>query len=147
MSAAAAEHCDLPASPEDRPLDGLELALIYDTDGHTHPGPERDTKGALLTIACDDGSDPVAREAVEWFVLILGTVAGNLALIHLPFGGIYLIGGVTRAVTPYFETFGFSDSFRDKGRFAGFMKNFAVWVVEDDFAALSGMANHMAGKA
>jgi hypothetical protein len=27
-----------------------------DSDGHSHPGPERDTTGALLTIACDDGT-------------------------------------------------------------------------------------------
>ncbi len=127
-------------------LSGRGLERIY-AWRRSESGDPAEKRAADIMSACDDGSDPVAREAVEWFVLILGTVAGNLALIHLPFGGIYLIGGVTRAVTPYFETFGFSDSFRDKGRFAGFMKNFAVWVVEDDFAALSGMANHMAGKA
>lgn len=28
-----------------------------DSDGHTHPGPERDAKGAILTVVCDDGSE------------------------------------------------------------------------------------------
>ena len=105
------------------------------------PGEKR---AADIMATCEDGTDPIAEEAVEWFVKILGTVAGNLALIQLPFGGIYLIGGVARAVTPYFERYGFSDSFRDKGRFSGFMHNFAVHVIEDDFAALSGLANHLA---
>jgi glucokinase len=93
---------------------------------------------------CESGADPAAVEAVQWFVRILGTVAGNLSLIHLPFGGVYLIGGVSRAVTPYFEHFGFADAFRDKGRFSGFMKNFSVFVIEDDFAALNGLASHLA---
>lgn len=29
---------------------------VSDTDGHAHPGPERETTGALLVIACDDGT-------------------------------------------------------------------------------------------
>ena len=29
---------------------------MNDTDGHTHPGPERDAKSALLTITADDGT-------------------------------------------------------------------------------------------
>jgi L-alanine-DL-glutamate epimerase-like enolase superfamily enzyme len=29
---------------------------VKDTDGHTHPGPERDAKSALLTIVCDEGT-------------------------------------------------------------------------------------------
>jgi L-alanine-DL-glutamate epimerase-like enolase superfamily enzyme len=29
---------------------------MHDTDGHSHPGPERDAIGACLTITCDDGA-------------------------------------------------------------------------------------------
>ena len=35
---------------------------------------------------------------------------------------------------------------RDKGRFAGFMKNFPVYLVSDDYAALTGCARHLAQK-
>ncbi len=88
-------------------------------------------------------TDPMALEAVRWFVRIVGTVAGDLALIYLPFGGISLIGGVARAMQPHFESCGFTTAFRDKGRFAGFMNNFHVDMVEDDFAALDGLASHL----
>ena len=30
---------------------------VQDTDGHTHPGPVRDTRGALLTIRTDEGDE------------------------------------------------------------------------------------------
>lgn len=119
---------------------GLERVYTWRRDESGNAGEKR---AAEIMAACADESDPAAVEAVEWFVKILGTVAGNLSLIHLPFGGVYLIGGVARAVTPYFERFRFADSFRDKGRFSGFMNNFSVSVIEDDFAALHGLANHI----
>ena len=95
-------------------------------------------------LACGDGSDARAEAAARVFARLLGTVAGNLALITLPFGGVYLIGGVSQAFAPHLERFGFDDAFRDKGRFAGFMGNFGVEVVTDDYAALAGCARHLA---
>ena len=79
------------------------------------------------------------------FIRIMGTFVGNQALIQLPFGGIYLIGGVARAMAPYLEDFGFEAAFRDKGRFSEFMKSFPVSVIEDDFAALIGCASYLTG--
>jgi glucokinase len=104
-------------------------------------GKHEQLRAAKIMEAVDD--DPMAREAVRWFVRIMGTVAGNLSLIHLPFGGVSLIGGVARAMEPYLDTYGFGAAFRDKGRFAGFMGNFHVDIVEDDFAALAGLASHL----
>lgn len=77
------------------------------------------------------------------FVRVLGEVTGNLALSHLPFGGIYLVGGVARAFAPHLERFGFAPAFRSRGRFSGFMEQFGVSVVSDDYAALTGCANHL----
>ena len=68
------------------------------------------------------------------FLQILGVVIGDQALVHLPFGGIYLIGGVARAMQPYFDRMDLARHFRDKGRFAEFMGNFSVEIVEDDDA-------------
>lgn len=88
-------------------------------------------------------SDPRAQAAVQQFIRILGTVVGNLSLIHLPLGGVYLVGGVARAMAPHLAAMGFAEAFRDKGRFAGFMANFPVHLVTDDFAALTGCAAHL----
>ncbi|SFI30401.1 glucokinase [Jannaschia pohangensis] len=93
------------------------------------------------------GKDPRADAAVAQFIRIMGTVAGNLALIHLPFGGVFLVGGVARAMAPHLAAKGFADAFRDKGRFAGFMHNFPVTLVTDDFAALTGCAAHLSERA
>lgn len=88
--------------------------------------------------------EPEACATAAAFVAVMGTVVGDLALAHLPFGGIYLVGGVTRAFTPYLARFGFADHLRAKGRFAGFMDRFGVFAVRDDYAALTGCASHLA---
>lgn len=124
-------------------LSGRGLERVYRWLGH-EAGELAEKSAAQIVESATDKSDPRARDAVRQFVRILGTVAGNLSLIQLPFGGVYLVGGVARAVAPFMQEFGFSDAFRDKGRFAGFMGNFSVSVVEDDYAALTGCACHLA---
>ena len=105
-------------------------------------GAER--KAADIMAAIIAGDDPRAAKAAAMFVRMMGVVAGNLALTHLPFGGIYLTGGVARHFSPHLVRFGFAHAFRDKGRFAEFMDAFAVWSIEDDYAALQGCAAHLA---
>jgi glucokinase len=89
------------------------------------------------------GDDALATQAARILTRMLGAVAGNLALIQLPFGGVYLVGGVARSLAPYLERFGFAAAFRDKGRFSDFMHGFGVGVIEDDYAALTGCAAHL----
>ncbi len=90
------------------------------------------------------GSGEATAEATgALFVQVMGDVAGNLALSHLPFGGISFVGGVTRAFAPHLDRFGFARAFRSKGRFSGFMEQFGVSVVSDDYAALTGCATHL----
>src|SRR6056297_23290 len=93
--------------------------------------------------AVNDGSSKVAEEAARVFIRMMGRAAGNLALVHLPFGGIYLCGGVARHFGPHLERLGFRDAFFDKGRFSDFMEQFPVHLVDDDYAALSGSAAHL----
>lgn len=124
-------------------LSGRGLERVYAWLSH-EAGEPGEKSAADIVGGAQSGADARAEEALRVFIRILGTVAGNLALIHLPFGGIYLVGGVSRHVAPWLERFGFAESFRDKGRFAGFMGNFPVTVVEDDFAALTGSASHLA---
>ncbi|MCF2872868.1 glucokinase [Octadecabacter sp. G9-8] len=123
-------------------LSGRGLERVYAFLGQ-EAGDPRAVAAKDIMAACAKGDDPRASEAAALFSHILGTVCGNLSLIQLPFGGVYLVGGVARALAPYLTQFGFADAFRDKGRFAGFMANFSVSVVEDDYAALIGSASHI----
>jgi glucokinase len=118
---------------------GLErlYAFVSMEAGHPAELPAAEIMKAIAAGA------PQAVDTARLFTRLLGAECGNLALIHLPFGGIYLVGGVARAFTEYLGPMGFADSFRDKGRFAGFMEDFAVTILEDDEAPLTGCAAHM----
>lgn len=124
-------------------LSGRGLERVYAWLGHEADAP-REARAVEIMAGCESGNDGRAIEAVRMFVRLLGRVAGNNALDHLPFGGVFLAGGVARAMAPHLQPMGFVEAFRDKGRFAGFMHAFAVHVIEDDFAALAGSAAHLA---
>ena len=119
---------------------GLERVHAFVT---SERGAVQAMKAADIMAAIAAG-DAAARETARLYVHLLGAELGNLALIHLPFGGIYLIGGVARAMTPYMDKMGLTAAFRDKGRFGAFMEGFSICVVEDDFAALTGCAAYLA---
>lgn len=124
-------------------LSGRGLERVFAFLGQEAGDPLEKSAQDIMS-ACAQDSDARAVEAARLFTRLLGTVCGNLSLIQLPFGGVYLVGGVARAFAPYLNDFGFQEAFRDKGRFAGFMGNFAVHVIEDDYAALTGSAHHIA---
>ena len=122
-------------------LSGRGVARLYGWVAEV-AGQPGDLPTAEVMKRINEGSDPLAARTCEMFVTLLGRVAGDLALVHLPFQGLYLIGGVARAFSTYFAK-GFTSAFRDKGRFSDFMDDFPVYIIEDDYAALEGCADHL----
>ena len=123
-------------------LSGRGLESIYAWLGH-EADDLREALAADIISGFESGTDPRAEPAMRTFARLFGAAAGNLALIHLPFGGIYLSGGVARAFAPHLAALGFVEAFRSKGRFASFMDMFGVTVINDDYAALAGCASHL----
>ncbi len=116
-------------------LSGRGLAQIDRFLGHGGR-----TARAVIDCAPDD---PGAAAALALFVRLLGGVAGDLALVHLPWGGVYLAGGMARAVAHRLGPDEFAAAFCAKGRLSHLLKRIPVWLIEDDFAALTGCAAHM----
>ena len=103
---------------------------------------ERSDKSAAQIMASVH-TDPMAAKAVQTFSRILGGYVGDLALITLPLGGIYLCGGVAQHFAPHLTMDTFGKSFAAKGRFTDFMAQFPVHLVANDYAALTGCACHL----
>jgi len=95
-----------------------------------------------LLAALDGSPSAQDRATADLFCTTLGRVLGDLALVHLPWGGIYLIGGLARAMAPFFDRYGLAAAFHDKGRFGPFLRDFSLMIVEDDYAALTGCARY-----
>ncbi|SIT17318.1 glucokinase [Roseivivax lentus] len=111
-------------------------AFLCDEDGAGAP------MSASEIMAAQDEDDR-ARRAIALFTRLLGAYVGDLTLITLPFGGIYLCGGVTQHFGPHLASATFTEAFCDKGRFSEFMRQFPVHILTDDYAALTGCACHL----
>ncbi|WP_421704027.1 glucokinase [Aliiroseovarius sp.] len=105
-------------------------------------GDPRDMDSAAVLAGAEAG-DAHALEVLTMFVRLLGRVTGDLALMHLPYGGIFLVGGMSNAVAPWLPRLGFAETLADKGRFSNLSNSFPVSVVSDDCAALIGCAHHL----
>lgn len=127
-------------------LSGRGVEAVFAWQAHEAGRDERH-EAAKIMAAIAEGGDAVAEAAGRTFVRLLGTVVGDLALSYLPFAGVYLIGGVARAFAPHFDRFGFAEAMHDKGRFSDFAREFPVFVIEDDYAALTGCARYFRATA
>ena len=99
---------------------------------------------AAAIMASMEKGDALAQRTGRHYVRLLAQVTADLALVTLPFAGVCYIGGVARAMAPWFERFGFEAAFTDMGRFSDLVARFPLAVVEDDFAALTGCAAYLA---
>lgn len=122
----------------------VEEAMSGRGIGQIHAALHGRHLGAPDIMAAVETGDAAAQETVAMAVRLLGAIVGDLALTFLPFGGIYLVGGVSRNLAPWFDRFGFADALRAKGRFGTYMTQFGVSLVTDDYAALAGCAAHLA---
>ena len=93
-----------------------------------------------VTEAALERSDPLCMEVLNRFVSILGAAAGNLALIALTTGGVYLGGGIPPRILPKLKDGAFLEAFTDKGRFREVLIGIPVRVILNSEAALLGAA-------
>jgi glucokinase len=73
--------------------------------------------------------DPLSRAALDLFVSILATEAGNLALKVLSTGGLYLAGGIPQRILPALDDGRFMRAFVAKGRLGDVLARVPVQVV------------------
>jgi glucokinase len=96
---------------------------------------------AVISANGINGNSPICEMSLEIFVSIYGAEAGNLALIMLATGGIFVGGGIAPKILPSLQRPAFMDSFLAKGRMSGILEHIPVKVILDDKAALLGAAH------
>ena len=72
-------------------------------------------------------------KVVEKFTEIFAVQAGDTALKYLPYGGGYLVGGVTMGIREHLiQSSAFMDHFYHKGRLEASMRRFPVFVLHPE---------------
>jgi glucokinase len=84
--------------------------------------------------------DALCRRALDLFVSIYGSEAGNCALAYRATGGVYLAGGIAPKILPALRRPGFLESFRNKPPMDGLLAAIPVRVVTEPGLGLIGAA-------
>ncbi len=96
--------------------------------------------GAAIGTAALQGSDRLCEQTLQLFIDAYGAEAGNLALKLLPYGGLYIAGGIAPKILPLIQNSGFLLNFTQKGRMRRLLQEIPVYVILNPQVGLIGAA-------
>jgi glucokinase len=99
-------------------------------------GRPADAAGAVARAA---GSDPLAREALEYYYGCAGRVAQLLALALQPTGGVFLCGSTTAGNAAFIRKGRFLREFQSNAAQGALLCRFPVFMVTADLNLLGGL--------
>lgn len=138
LAFAASLRETLGHQPVEAALSGDGLARLWQFFG----GPSGQQGQAVMDAYAK--GDEAADAALRRFALYLARYAADLALVHLPMGGVYLAGSVGLAVAPHLERLGFAAAFHRPGPYEAIQRAIPVYAVPKVQLTLTGCATCMA---
>ncbi|MCF6369209.1 glucokinase [Rhizobium halophilum] len=107
--------------------DGVEATLALPSD---------------VTAGWQSGRDLQAAETISLFATYLGRLAGDLALIFMAKGGVFLAGGISQRIIPALKAPEFRQAFEDKAPHSDLLRQIPTFVVTHPLAALAGLGSY-----
>lgn len=96
--------------------------------------------GATIGSAALEKRDRLSEQTMQMFVEAYGAEAGNLALKLLPYGGLYIAGGIAPKILPLMQNGSFMLSFTEKGRMGSLLEEIPVHIILNQQVGLIGAA-------
>ena len=104
--------------------------------------PGEDTPEAIIAAAKMSRHSP-ALETIHMFGNLLGGLAGDVALLFLARGGVYLAGGILSHIVDILPGRGFRERFELKGRGYPVVAEVPTFLITHEFPTLLGCAYYM----
>jgi glucokinase len=123
----------------ERALSGPGIENLYAAIAAIDEAAVASRSAAEITQLALDGSCATCRAAVDMFCAMLGTVAGNLALMFRARGGVYLAGGIAPRLADYLAQSEFRARFEAKGRFREYVGSVPTTIIVNPDAAFLGL--------
>ena len=95
---------------------------------------------AEVTARALAGRDPRCAEALDMFCALLGSFAGDLALLYGARGGVFVGGGICPRFPEFLAASAFRARFEAKGRLSGWLAPVPAWLILRPDAAMLGLA-------
>ncbi len=121
-------------------LSGPGLLRLHRAVARSHGSDADYGASADITAAALAGTDPIAREALDLFAAYLGRYAGDLALVFMPAGGVFIGGSIAPAMAGWLRTSGFRASFADKAPHGAILADLTTAIITHPTPALLGLA-------
>jgi glucokinase len=125
----------------ERVLSGPGLVNLYETLCELDGVPALPYTPAQIADRRIGEAEPLCRAALDLFCAMLGSAAGNLALILGARGGVFIAGGIVPKLMPEFAASRFRARFEDKGRFQPYVAAIATFVITCPIPAFLGLAS------
>ncbi len=100
-------------------------------------GKKLDLAAEISRAALKD-HDYLCTQTMRMYIDAYGATAGDLALKLLPYGGLYIAGGIAAKNLPLIEGENFMKAFRNKGRMSGIMSKIPVHLITNPKVGLIG---------
>lgn len=116
---------------QERVLSGPGLIALLEAMEHIHAQPAdlSERSAAAILAAGQSGQHALCAQVLDTFCGLLGSAAGDLALLLGARGGIYLGGGMVPRMLQALARSSFRARFEDKGRMAGLMASIPVHII------------------
>lgn len=131
---------DIEAAVSGPGLVNLSDFTHRDTPCAAQPGGHLPKEAEQISAAGLAASCAACRVALEMFVAAYGAAAGNLALIAVATGGVFIAGGIAPKILPALSEPAFLTAFNDKGPMRYLMERMPVQVVLNQEVGLLGAA-------
>lgn len=119
-------------------LEQIYRALLY--IHHEEGVLAGELSAADISQRAVDGECSICQLALLQFCKVLGSFAGNLALLTSSFGGVYIAGGIVPRFIDFIKLSEFRNRFEEKGRLSAITKQTATYIIVEPQPGLLGAA-------
>jgi glucokinase len=123
----------------ERAMSGPGLQNLYGAIAELDHADVPPRSAAEISQSAIDGSCPVSKAALDMFCAMLGTIAGDAALLFRARGGVYLAGGILPRIIDYVAQSEFRTRFEAKGRMRGYLETIPTSIVIHTDPAFLGL--------
>ncbi|MCJ8292979.1 MAG: glucokinase [Colwellia sp.] len=121
-------------------LEQIHQALLFINQGKEITTVKDKLSARDITTNAINGSCNVCQQTLTLFCNVLGSFAGNLALIMNSQGGVYIAGGIVPRFIDYLKSSDFRARFESKGRLAYITEQAPTYVITEEQPGLLGAA-------
>ena len=121
-------------------LEQIHQALLFINQGKEITTVKDKLSARDITTNALNGTCEICQQTLTLFCNVLGSFAGNLALIMNSQGGVYIAGGIVPRFIDYLKSSDFRARFESKGRLAYITEQAPTYVITEEQPGLLGAA-------